>query len=308
MKNFYRIMLGKQGAHAAECVAQGFLGADFGIAQDLSNSLSGQWREFNDQFIPVFLDANPGKTKIAAGLACGALWTIAAGMQVGDVVLSPIGNGRYRVGEILGGYQYVASGVLPHRRPVQWLNVELQRAEMSEALGNSMSYQGTVSSISPYADELALLIGGEAKAITVMSAAPSTDPGVFALEKHLEDFLVRNWKQTELSKDFDIYEEDGAQVGQQYLTDTGPLDILCVSKDKKTLLVIELKRGRASDAVVGQVLRYMGYVKEELAEVGQDVRGIIIALEDDQRIRRALVTLSSITFYRYEISFRLVKS
>ena len=34
-------------------------------------------------------------------------------------------------------------------------------------------------------------------------------------------------------------------------SDTGPIDVLAVSKDKKELLVLELRRGRASDAVVG---------------------------------------------------------
>ena len=70
------------------------------------------------------------------------------------------------------------------------------------------------------------------------------DPSVFALEKHLEDFLVQNWKQTELGKDYDIYEEDGELVGQQYPSDTAPIDILAISKDKKSLLVVELKKGR----------------------------------------------------------------
>jgi restriction system protein len=71
--------------------------------------------------------------------------------------------------------------------------------------------------------------------------------------------------------------------------------------------VVELKKGRASDVVVGQVLRYMGYVKEELAEEGQDVRGVVIALEDDQRIRRALSMVPTIDFFRYQISFKLIK-
>jgi restriction system protein len=60
--------------------------------------------------------------------------------------------------------------------------------------------------------------------------------------------------------------------------------------------------------VVGQILRYMGYVQEVLAEEGQSVKGAIIALEDDQRIRRALRMTPSIEFYRYQVSFKLVKS
>jgi restriction system protein len=71
---------------------------------------------------------------------------------------------------------------------------------------------------------------------------------------------------------------------------------------------VELKKGRASDAVVGQILRYMGFVQEELAEEEQSVRGVIIALDDDQRIRRALAVVPDIDFYRYQISFDLVKA
>ena len=126
------------------------------------------------------------------------------------------------------------------------------------------------------------------------------------LEKHLEDFLVRNWKNTSLGSKYIIYEdEDGQLAGQQFPSDTGPIDILAVSNDRKTLLVVELKKGRASDHVVGQIQRYMGYVKHELAEEGQQVRGVIIALEDDLRIRRALAVTQNIDFYRYEISFKL---
>lgn len=124
----------------------------------------------------------------------------------------------------------------------------------------------------------------------------------------LEDFLVANWAQTELANAWDIFEEEGEVRGQQYPTDTGPIDILAISKDKKRLLVVELKKGRASDAVVGQVQRYMGYVKEELAEGDQSVEGVIIALEDDVRIRRALAVAPGIRFYRYQVSFKLLPS
>jgi restriction system protein len=51
----------------------------------------------------------------------------------------------------------------------------------------------------------------------------------------------------------------------------------------------------------------MGYAAQELAEASQKVRGVIIALEDDQRIRRALSVTPNIEFYRYQISFKLLK-
>ena len=72
-------------------------------------------------------------------------------------------------------------------------------------------------------------------------------------------------------------------------------------------LVVELKKGRASDAVMGQIQRYMGYALQELAASGQSVRGVIIAMEDDLRLRRALAVATNIEFFRYQISFKLVK-
>jgi restriction system protein len=60
--------------------------------------------------------------------------------------------------------------------------------------------------------------------------------------------------------------------------------------------------------VVVQTLRYMRFVQDEPAEVGQVVGGAIIALDDGPRIRRALSMVSGVSFYRYQVSFRLVKS
>ena len=95
-------------------------------------------------------------------------------------------------------------------------------------------------------------------------------------------------------------------VAQQYQSDTGPIDILAISKDKKEYLVVELKKGRTSDVVVGQTLRYMGFVKNELATNGESVRGVVIALEDDLRLRNALSMVTSIDFFRYQVDFKLI--
>jgi restriction system protein len=141
-----------------------------------------------------------------------------------------------------------------------------------------------------------------------MDVEVTTENLSFAMEKYLEEFLVANWASTELGKTHDIFSIDGEIVGQQYLTDNGRMDILAISKDKKELLIVELKRGQASDKVVGQVQRYMGYAVEVLAEPGQTVRGAIIALDDDLSIRRALLVAPNIEFYRYKVDFKLEKA
>jgi restriction system protein len=308
MKRYYRIMLGKKSVHAAECFAGGYIGSGFGgIKRDVGRELPDEFRAFGQQFIPEMQRIHPDKSKIALGLWCGFAWTICKGIRIGDFVLCPDGSGSYRVGDVTGEYYFMADGDLPHRRPVRWLTQAINRADMSEALRNSTGAIGTVAEISKYSDELEKLISGGAGPTLISTDETVEDPSAFALEKHLEDFLVQNWGQTELGKQYDIFEEEGEKVGQQYLTDTGPMDILAVKKDRTELLVIELKKGRASDVVVGQTLRYMGYAAQELAEPNQKVRGVIIALEDDQRIRRALAMTPNIDFFRYQISFKLLK-
>lgn len=308
MKGYYRIMLGAQSKHADECYKGNFIGTDFNIEQDLSKDLPDNWRDFNNKFIPVWQSLNPGKSKIAAGLSCGALWTVSKGIKVGDIVICPNGMGSYYVGEVVDTYSYHADGILPHRRTVKWYPVMIDRSAMSSELRKSTGSIGTSSDVTKYASEIDQLIGGNKSTLVLPTDGSVEDASVFALEKHLEDFLVQNWKQTELGKDYDIYEEDGELVGQQYQSDTGPIDILAISKDKKSILVVELKKGRVSDNVVGQIQRYMGYVKEELAEDNQVVRGVIIGLEDDLRIKRALSVTNNIEFYRYQVSFKLFKS
>jgi restriction system protein len=211
------------------------------------------------------------------------------------------------VGEVSGDYYYEPDKPLSHRRPVTWLNIMIDRAAMSEALRNSSGSIGTVSNVTQHSEEIEKLIGGVSAPKLISSDTTVEDASAFALEEHLEEFLVNNWAHTELGKDYEIFEEDGEKA-QQYQTDTGPLDILAISKDKKHLLVVELKKGRASDVVVGQTLRYMSFVQEELAEEGQTVQGLIIAHEDDKRIRRALSMTPNISFYRYQVNFKLMKA
>jgi restriction system protein len=308
MKRYYRVILGARSVFAKECYEGNFIGAHYGINQDLSNELTENWRDFNAKFRDIWLKIYPDKTKVAAGLACGMLWTICKGLKKGDIVLCPDGQGSYYVGEIVSDYYYQPNSNLPHRRGVKWFPVFIERSSMSQELKNSTGSTGTTANISQHIEEIEKLIGNVRPPTIISNDATIEDPSVFALEKHLEDFLIQNWKQTELGLKYDIYEEDGELVGQQYPSDTGSIDILAISKDKKTLLVVELKKGRVSDNVVGQIQRYMGYVKEELAEPNQIVKGIIIALEDDLRIRRALSVTTNIEFYRYQVSFKLFKN
>ena len=133
--------------------------------------------------------------------------------------------------------------------------------------------------------------------------------GKFALEKYLEEFIIDNWNSIEgIGDKYQICEEQVDGKRKKFRTDTGEVDIFALSKDKTEYLIIELKKGRASDSVVGQIQRYMGYVKDEVANSDQKVKGLIIALDDDLRIRRALSVTNDIEFNSYKIDFKLYKS
>jgi hypothetical protein len=131
-----------------------------------------------------------------------------------------------------------------------------------------------------------------------------TDPALFYMESQLEDFLIENWDKTELGKRYDLIEEDGELVSQQYRTAIGTIDIL--AKDKKTgqYVVIELKKNQTSDDTVGQLTRYMGWLEVNKSG-GQPTRGVIIAGRYDERLYYALRKLRDVEVYLYQVDFKL---
>ncbi len=161
-------MLGRAGRFAKMCREEGYIGANFDIKKDLSSSLPENWRIFNEETIPLWLESNPGKSKTAAGVACGFLWTIAKGLQIGDVVLCPSGEGTYYVGTIAGDYYYVPNTDLPHRRKVEWKDRVILRKSMSQKLQNSTGSIGTCCDITRYEEEIESLITGSVVVTTAV--------------------------------------------------------------------------------------------------------------------------------------------
>ena len=157
-KKYNRVMLGQGSKFAKMCHEEGFIGAEFDLLFDLSNDLYDNWRDFNKKFIPIWMNNVPGKSTTAAGLACGFLWTIIKGLQIGDVVLCPSGEGFYYVGTIVSDYYYVPDTELPHRRKVKWMDKVIYRKAMSQQLKNSSGSVGTCCEITKYADEIEALI------------------------------------------------------------------------------------------------------------------------------------------------------
>ena len=95
--------------------------------------------------------------------------------------------------------------------------------------------------------------------------------------------------------------------GRQYIIpEVGRIDLLTVHADTKDFYVVELKKGVGDDEIVGQVSRYMGWIKDKLATDGQNVYGIICTAQASERLKYAVKANPSVSLYNYEVSFKRV--
>lgn len=127
--------------------------------------------------------------------------------------------------------------------------------------------------------------------------------GLFYMEKQLEDFIIHNWDNTELGKKYDLIIEEGELISQQYPTSIGPIDILVKDKKTKSYVVIELKRNQTSDDTIGQLARYMGWVKANMKS--KDVKGVIIAGQYDKKLDFAREMIPNTEVFIYQVDFKL---
>ena len=139
-------------------------------------------------------------------------------------------------------------------------------------------------------------------ALGIQDVADRDSLAQFALEVHLEEFMEENWSRLDFGVPLRLDWHDGGVPGRQYDTDVGTIDFLCKDASTGDFWVIELKRGRSSDRVVGQIARYMGWVQEHLAN-GQPVHGLIVTHEQDERLRYAVRMLPNVQAWTYRVNF-----
>ncbi|OQB05853.1 MAG: hypothetical protein BWY19_00737 [bacterium ADurb.Bin212] len=143
----------------------------------------------------------------------------------------------------------------------------------------------------------------------IMNDMPRTEEDLenFGLESHLEDFIVENWNKLKELSDYEIYQVDGDYVGKQFITEIGRIDILAKHRESNDFLVIELKKGKSSDAVAGQIMRYLTWVEKNLAQCGQ-VRGLIIVGDTDKSLEYSIQQVShKVDLMKYSVKFNLEK-
>ncbi len=125
----------------------------------------------------------------------------------------------------------------------------------------------------------------------------------FAYEKDLQNFLAKNLYIIE--EGLTLYEQEEIN-GIEYPAGGRFIDILAVDK-QNNYVVIELKVARGYDRTIGQLLRYMGWIRQELADQEQLVRGVIVASNISTDLKLASSSLNYIELFEYKLSFSLEK-
>ncbi len=97
-----------------------------------------------------------------------------------------------------------------------------------------------------------------------------------------------------LSPDLEII-DDGAERS----VDSGFIDITC--EDTNSIVVVELKAGKADSRAIAQILGYMGDLQEEEGKV---VRGILVAHDFDRRAKAAARVVPGLQLKKYSIEFK----
>jgi RecB family endonuclease NucS len=156
-------------------------------------------------------------------------------------------------------------------------------------------YRGSLRTVNsvPVADDEEMADDEEATA--------SQQSEIFAYESHLRDYLADNLGVLEpglkLFEDKDI-------PGIEYPIHGRRIDLLAVAQDG-SLVVIELKVSKGHDRTIGQILTYMGWVRQDLAG-GKSVRGMIVAHTlSDELLTAAHEANANIRLFEYDISFHV---
>jgi hypothetical protein len=143
--------------------------------------------------------------------------------------------------------------------------------------------------------------GTVAPAIDEADEELSSTPSEFAYERDLQAFLAKNLSIIEPG--LRLFEEEGI-TGVEYPVGGRFVDILGLDKHDR-LVVVELKVSRGYDRVVGQILRYMAWIKKHQAEPGQDVRAVIVAREISDDLKLACSMVPGVELFEYELSVDL---
>ena len=141
-------------------------------------------------------------------------------------------------------------------------------------------------SLSSDRDRIESLIEAVQNAETVDASGEGFGP---ELESQIHDWVFENVSQLGLTN-----------PRREVRTSVGKMDLVADSEDGEQ--VIEIKRGRAGDKALGQLLGYVGAYSEE---TGEEVHGKLIAEGFTPRVRAAVKQLPNISLHEFKVETTL---
>ncbi len=251
--------------------------------------------------------AYPDKPKATRSLFVNMLWSFYYKIKPGDIIIARRGRKIIAaVGEVVraGFYDPKKDSILtlsdkshPNFLGVKWSNQFRDKVFSSIVFPMHSVYEIDET-------QYLSLIKESSPELFIASDEIIENKKEFALEKYLEEFIVSNFDAI-FKGNLKIYKDAEGHDGQQFFTDIGFIDILAVEQASNSFVIIELKKGRPSDQVVGQILRYMGWVQQNLCTDGQEIKGLVICKDQDPKLSYALTMVNNIDIQYYDVSFTL---
>jgi hypothetical protein len=201
----------------------------------------------------------------------------------------------------------------------EWLRQHPQHIPAGLDATSSTSHQlrrglvGIGWSVQETASEVRLILPREGAAETALgtvlgegvdSDEAETPEASFGLEFQLRDFIAQNISTIDVKgKKLRLYVDPTGRDGIEFPTAVGPIDILAVD-DSGGFFVFELKRARSPDHAIGQLTRYMGWVRQTVGR-DREVNGVIVAKEISDSLRYAVCVVPNVSLFEYEVEFHL---
>ncbi len=124
--------------------------------------------------------------------------------------------------------------------------------------------------------------------------------GQYTTEDYFQKYLKENWEKTPFNDEWELWDKE---LNAEDFETAGKIDLIAKHRKKKSWLVVEIKKGQAPDKTVGQILRYMGWLKEKYVRNDEKVLGMILSgFPPDKNIRYAMLMTPNID---YKIYYRL---
>jgi len=158
----------------------------------------------------------------------------------------------------------------------------------------------------PYHPNATPTLGGKDETALEPAAVDAEDEAVaaegnaeFVYEVELRNNLANNLASIEPG--LRLYrDEDGEFDGLEFPVGGRRIDILAVDKNGD-YVVIELKVSRGHERTIGQLARYMGWIKKNLAGE-KKTRGMIVASKVTEDLKLAASVISHVALVEYQMS------